>query len=148
MWRIGPEIEGVASPAVATWYSSGWKRWWLVRSTSVISTGAPSSARTASMPPKPQPTTTTRGRGEAEDMAESSCGDPCILPLLGTRHARLHGPQLASWHCRRKGMRMARLAIVLIDRWADWEPALLASGARDDFGDEVRFLSPGGQPVR
>ena len=43
---------------------------------------------------------------------------------------------------------MARLAIVLIDQWADWEPALLASGARDDFGDEVRFLSPGGQPVR
>ena len=43
---------------------------------------------------------------------------------------------------------MARLAIVLIDQWADWEPALLASGAKDDFGDEVRFLSPGGKPVR
>src|SRR5437867_42456 len=39
MCRIGPEIDGDVSPAVATWYSSGWNRWWLVRSISVMSTG-------------------------------------------------------------------------------------------------------------
>ena len=33
--------------AVATWYSSGWNRWWLRRSTSVTSTGARASARAA-----------------------------------------------------------------------------------------------------
>ena len=33
------------SPAVATWYSSGWKRWWLRRSTSVTCSGARRSAR-------------------------------------------------------------------------------------------------------
>jgi putative intracellular protease/amidase len=43
---------------------------------------------------------------------------------------------------------MARLAIVLIDQFADWEPALLAANARTDFGDEVRWLSPGGHVVR
>jgi len=43
---------------------------------------------------------------------------------------------------------MARLAIVLIDQFADWEPALLAAGARSELGDEVRWLSPGGHAVR
>jgi len=43
---------------------------------------------------------------------------------------------------------MARIAFVLIDPFADWEPALLAAGAKDDFGDTVRWLTPGGAPVR
>src|SRR5438552_3540360 len=43
---------------------------------------------------------------------------------------------------------MARLAIVLIDQFADWEPAFLAAAARSDLGDEVRWLSPGGHAVR
>ena len=35
-WRTGAAIADADSPAVATWYSSGWNRWWLVLSTSVI----------------------------------------------------------------------------------------------------------------
>src|SRR4051812_26117994 len=61
--RTGAAMAGADSPAVATWYSSGWNRWWLARSTSVTSTGAACSARAASRPPKPQPTISTRGRG-------------------------------------------------------------------------------------
>ena len=45
MWRIGALTAGAVRPAVATWYSSGWNRWWLVRSTSVISTSAFATAR-------------------------------------------------------------------------------------------------------
>ena len=54
-WRTGAAMAGAARPAVATWYSSGWNRWWLVRSTSVMSTGRLRRARAASRPPKPQP---------------------------------------------------------------------------------------------
>ena len=43
---------------------------------------------------------------------------------------------------------MARLAIVLIDQFADWEGAQLAASARSDLGDQVRWLSPGGHAVR
>jgi putative intracellular protease/amidase len=42
---------------------------------------------------------------------------------------------------------MARITILLIDRFADWEAAHLAAGAREFFGDEVRWMSPGGRPV-
>lgn len=42
---------------------------------------------------------------------------------------------------------MARIAFVVIAPFADWEPALLAAGARDDFGDEVTWWSPGGRPT-
>ena len=49
-------------PAVATWYSSGWKVLYACRSTSVMSTGARCSALTAERPPKPPPRMTTCGR--------------------------------------------------------------------------------------
>ena len=59
-------IAGAISPGgripAATWYSSGWNRWWLVRSTTVTSTSAPARARVAFNPPKPLPITTTRCR--------------------------------------------------------------------------------------
>ncbi|MCE9670987.1 glutamine amidotransferase [Myxococcus stipitatus] len=42
---------------------------------------------------------------------------------------------------------MARIAFVLVDPFADWEPALLAAGAREDFKDEVSWLSLDGKPV-
>ena len=43
---------------------------------------------------------------------------------------------------------MARLAIVLIEQFADWEGAQLAAAARTSLGDEVRWLSPGSHAVR
>jgi putative intracellular protease/amidase len=43
---------------------------------------------------------------------------------------------------------VARIAILLIDDFADWEAAHLAAAAREHFGDEVRWMSPGGRPVR
>jgi putative intracellular protease/amidase len=43
---------------------------------------------------------------------------------------------------------MARIAFVLIDPFADWEPALLAANAKSELGDEVRWLTPGGREVR
>lgn len=42
---------------------------------------------------------------------------------------------------------MARIAFVLIDPFADWEPAILAATAKSDLGDEVRWLTPGGRGV-
>ena len=58
--RSGYAISPGDSAPVATWYVSGWKRWKLRRSTSVISTGARLSFATACRPPKPPPITTTR----------------------------------------------------------------------------------------
>ncbi len=42
---------------------------------------------------------------------------------------------------------MARIHVVVVDPFADWEPALLTSGGRTHLGDEIRWLSPGGRPV-
>ena len=42
---------------------------------------------------------------------------------------------------------MTRLAFVLIEGFADWEPALLAALARESFGAEVVFAAPGGRAV-
>src|SRR3954465_10327197 len=67
--HLGEQRAGVALPlddaaqrggdqarrqdARPTWYSSGWNRWWLVRSTTVTSTSAPSSPRVTLSPPNP-----------------------------------------------------------------------------------------------
>ena len=59
---MGEEMSPGDNPAVATWYRSGWKTWWLRRSTSRTSTGASFRARAALRPPKPPPTMTTLGR--------------------------------------------------------------------------------------
>ncbi len=37
-----------------------------------------------------------------------------------------------------------RLAVLLIDRFADWEHGFLTAAIRDFFGGEVRFYTPGG----
>ena len=95
-WRIGGAIWPGDSMPVATWYSSGWNRWWLRRSTSVTSTGSWPRSRSASSPPKPPPTTTTRvasspvhlavGRStsatspERLDVAHSDPGLECMMP--------------------------------------------------------------------
>ncbi|MFY2558469.1 type 1 glutamine amidotransferase family protein [Corallococcus terminator] len=42
---------------------------------------------------------------------------------------------------------MARIAFVVVEPFADWEPALLAAVAREEFGDQVSWWSPGGRPV-
>ena len=47
---MGEAISGAERPAVATWYSSGWKRWWLRRSTRVISTFSSRRPRAAARP--------------------------------------------------------------------------------------------------
>ncbi|ETB03709.1 hypothetical protein O978_12435 [Mycobacterium avium subsp. paratuberculosis 10-5864] len=44
---------------VATWYSSGWKRWWVVRAISLMSTLACLSFFAAFRPPNPDPMMTT-----------------------------------------------------------------------------------------
>ena len=86
---MGADTAGADSPAVATWYSRGWNRWWLVRSISVTSTGARASVRTASSPPNPQPMTTTWGSDMAtvsqahENVHHRPTGaDPMRLHLL------------------------------------------------------------------
>src|SRR5919198_4554818 len=86
MCRIGPAIDGAESPAVATWYSSGVKRWWLVRSTTVTSARALRKACAAHRPPKPQPTMTTRGVDMGAD--DTSCYEvhrACVHRPLGCR---------------------------------------------------------------
>jgi putative intracellular protease/amidase len=40
-----------------------------------------------------------------------------------------------------------RLAVVLIDRFADWEHGFLTAATQDFFGGIVRFYSPGGGEV-
>jgi hypothetical protein len=47
--------------AVATWYSSGWKQWWLCLSSSSTLYGLPFEALDQLQPAKPPPTTTTSG---------------------------------------------------------------------------------------
>jgi putative intracellular protease/amidase len=41
-----------------------------------------------------------------------------------------------------------RIAIVLIDAFADWEVGLFAAAARSWFGGGIRHFTPGGRPVR
>jgi putative intracellular protease/amidase len=41
----------------------------------------------------------------------------------------------------------ARLAVVLIDRFADWEHGFLTAATQDFFGGTVRFYTPGGADV-
>src|SRR6516225_6505993 len=62
-WRSTGEIWPGERMPVATWKSSGWKRWWFRRSMSVISTcprARRDKTRAAGRPPKPPPTMTTR----------------------------------------------------------------------------------------
>lgn len=40
-----------------------------------------------------------------------------------------------------------RLAVVLIEKFADWEHGFLTAALRDFFGGEVRFYTPGGATV-
>src|SRR3712207_1526919 len=74
---------GATSPSdrmpVATWYSSGWNRWWLVLPMTVRSTGARLSALAANRPPKPEPTMTTRGRPDGEAPMGSATGDVVMM---------------------------------------------------------------------
>lgn len=42
---------------------------------------------------------------------------------------------------------MTRLVLVLIDGFADWEYGLLAAAARESFGADVAFASPGARAV-
>ena len=52
-WRSGGAIWPGESMPVATWYSSGWNRWWLRRSTSVTSTGLRARKRTRGQAAEP-----------------------------------------------------------------------------------------------
>src|SRR5688572_30288564 len=100
-------------PPVATWYSRGWKRWKLRRSTSVTSTGASFSPRATASPPKPPPTITTFiqslcivhravciGPGALCSMHYALCTSPLLtldpLTLDPSRHERTYRTRLCS----------------------------------------------------
>ena len=70
------------STPVATWYSSAWKRWWLVRSTTTTSTGARRSALAANSPPNPQPMMTTRCMTHAAAVALDSAATRSARSIL------------------------------------------------------------------
>src|SRR5690349_4041702 len=79
MPRMGELICPGVKTDVATWYSRGWKRWWLVRSMRNTCAGACLRALAAASPPKPPPTMTIRGvlSGMALDLfRESDIGLP------------------------------------------------------------------------
>ncbi len=57
--RVGGAISPSDRMPVATWYSSGWNRWWVVLATIVMSASARLSALVPNRPPKPDPITTT-----------------------------------------------------------------------------------------
>ena len=66
----GKAMSSASRPAVATWYSSGWKVWKLLASTSVTSTSDPARPLAARIPPNPEPMMTTRAgdhRRQASD---------------------------------------------------------------------------------
>src|SRR5690606_21602478 len=91
MWRSGAAMSGADRPAVATWYSSGWNRWWLPRSTRVMRTAAFASARVAHRPAKPPPMTTTCGVFAvlvpgALSMEPRVRVDPHMMPANARRH--------------------------------------------------------------
>lgn len=58
---MGSAISPGESPAVATWYKSGWNVWKFLRSITVICSGALAKERAALRPPNPAPIMTTRG---------------------------------------------------------------------------------------
>ena len=57
--RVGGAISPSEMMPVATWYSNGWNRWWVVRAMSLMSTSARLSFFAALSPPKPDPMMTT-----------------------------------------------------------------------------------------
>src|SRR3954468_19186118 len=85
--RMGELMSAGDSEAVATWYSSGWNTWWLRRSITVTSTGAPANALAAARPAKPPPTMNTfEGGFEVMDRPSSESGDH--LSMYGTTSDR------------------------------------------------------------
>src|SRR6516164_754240 len=62
MPRIGAAMSAGDKAAVATWYKSGWNKWWLRRSITVTSAATLPSRFAADKPPKPAPMMTMRGR--------------------------------------------------------------------------------------
>src|SRR5262245_24205806 len=63
MLRSGCAISPGARAPVATWYRSGWKTWWLRRSTRVTSRRSSRPRRRAALrPPNPPPMIVTRWR--------------------------------------------------------------------------------------
>src|SRR5690242_6831883 len=61
-------VGGASSPdgmlPVATWYSSGWHRWWVVLAIILMSTSARLRALAALSAPNPDPTMTTLCRSD------------------------------------------------------------------------------------
>ena len=57
--RVGGAISPSEMMPVATWYSSGWNRWWVVLAMSLMSTSARLSFCAAFRPPNPEPMMTT-----------------------------------------------------------------------------------------
>ena len=74
-WRNGGAIWPGDRMPVATWYSSGWKRWWLRRSSSVTSTG-----RLAEEPAGRQPTEAPADDDDAVAGRAVGGGDPPAPP--------------------------------------------------------------------
>src|SRR5688572_29213054 len=96
MARMDELMSAGESEAVATWYSSGWKTWWLRRSISVTSTGAALNALAAAMPAKPPPTMKTLGLGSV------SMRLPVDFMAICHRFARIAGRS-----CHRDGFESA-----------------------------------------
>src|SRR3954465_4375523 len=65
MIRVGGAISPDEMMPVATWYSSGWNRWWVVLAIILMSTSAPLRALAAFSPPNPDPMMTTLCRSVA-----------------------------------------------------------------------------------
>src|SRR4051794_8655438 len=86
-------MSSPSSPAVATWYSSGWKVWKLLLSTMVTSTGARRSARAAARPPNPAPTITTRWRLTAQSRPTTLTTSTVTMPELRRGGAARSGRQ-------------------------------------------------------
>src|SRR3954470_22973345 len=59
MIRVGGAISPSEMMPVATWYSSGWNRWWVVLAIILMSTSARLRCWAAFRPPNPDPMMTT-----------------------------------------------------------------------------------------
>ena len=86
--RIGGAIWPSDRIPVATWYSSGWNRWWLTRSTRVRSTGRALQEPGREQPPEPA-ADDDDAMPPADASALAASDSPAMAPSLVRRERRL-----------------------------------------------------------
>src|SRR5262245_23028425 len=98
--RVGGAISPSDRIPVATWYSSGWNRWWVVLAIMVTSTSDRLSALVPNSPPKPEPITTTWWRRPRAPSSPAPTTLVATLSVIAYTLLRRSGLDIVSWPYR------------------------------------------------